>query len=663
VRALPLVIVGLLLLAAPASAAPRWLAPTDLAGEALGDRPDVDVAVAPGGTAVAVWSRNGEGGPIVEAARRRPGIGWSPVPSPLPEGGHGRGPRVGIDAAGDATVTWVDEAAGAVHAARLAVAAEAFEPAQTVSTGSQARFPAIGVGADGTEIVLYADGGTGARVLRAAIRTPGVEAFGEPATISGTYQGFFTRTGSDPAAEVAVAPNGAAVAIWAAFDGRRHIVQTNERAPGGEFAGSGDTRSSTAADATGTEPTVMLDPSGRATAAWTHDANVGDSGNATQVRWSERPPDGAFGSDESVDPPEGDAPATAAPSLAALGDGTVVGAWVAGSGDERTVQAAVRTPGGAFLGHQTLSAAGGAVTPTVRGNAAGDALVTWAGPSAEGIFSVRRSRAGAFGAVQTAVERGSDAVDFGPPAIALDDEGNGTAVWARKRSTDGDAFAVQAAGFDAAPPTVVGVTAGGRAVARRPVVMAASAVDRWSPVSYAWSFGDEGFATGASVRHVYRATGSFQVAVTATDAVGNAAVATATATVRAPRRTATPVVARWVAAPNGPLVLLRRLRVVGAPRGTVAVLRCVGRRCPVRRAVVRRTARGRGPVDVTSALRAGRRRFRAGQTVTLVVTAPRRSGKVVRYRLRRGEPPRPRVLCLAPGATRPRPTCAAARAR
>ena len=121
-RALPLVIVGLLLLAAPASAAPRWLAPTDLAGEALGDRPDVDVAVAPGGTAVAVWSRNGEGGPIVEAARRRPGIGWSPVPSPLPEGGHGRGPRVGIDAAGDATVTWVDEAAGAVHAARLAVA-------------------------------------------------------------------------------------------------------------------------------------------------------------------------------------------------------------------------------------------------------------------------------------------------------------------------------------------------------------------------------------------------------------------------------------------------------------------------------------------------------------------------------------------------------------
>ena len=141
-RALPLVIVGLLLFAAPASAAPRWLPPTDLAGEALGDRPDVDVAVAPGGTAVAVWSRTGEGGQVIEAARRRPGLGWSPVPSPLPEGGHGRGARVGIDSAGHATVTWVDEAVGAVHAARLPAAAGTFEPEQTVSTGGQASSPA-----------------------------------------------------------------------------------------------------------------------------------------------------------------------------------------------------------------------------------------------------------------------------------------------------------------------------------------------------------------------------------------------------------------------------------------------------------------------------------------------------------------------------------------
>jgi hypothetical protein len=68
VRALPLVIVGLLLWSAgPAAAAPRWLPPTDLAGEALGDRPDVDVAVAPGGTAVA---RASAGAPCRRRCRR-----------------------------------------------------------------------------------------------------------------------------------------------------------------------------------------------------------------------------------------------------------------------------------------------------------------------------------------------------------------------------------------------------------------------------------------------------------------------------------------------------------------------------------------------------------------------------------------------------------------
>ena len=48
------------------------------------------------------------------------------------------------------------------------------------------------------------------------------------------------------------------------------------------------------------------------------------------------------------------------------------------------------------------------------------------------------------------------------------------------------------------------------------------------------------------------------------------------------------------------------------------------------------------------------RRFRAGQTVQLRITAPGYIGKVVRWKLKRGKQPVGKVLCLPEGARKPR---------
>ena len=656
-RALPAVLAALLLCAAPAQAAPTWLPPTDLTAGLQGERPAADVAVARDGTAVAVWSRSGDDGPVVEAARRRPGQGWSaPIPVTAP-GEHGRTPQVAIDAQDNATVVWVADPDGPVRAARLPVAPDAVGPADTLSSGAQPRTPAIAVGPDGTAIVVFAEGASGGRVLKAAFRAPGAAGFGDAATVSGSFQSFYNPTGTRPAAEIGIDAAGGAVIAWAGFDGTRYIVQTNDRAGGGSFASNGQTRSSTEGRASGTDPALAVDPAGGATVAWTHDQDAANAGDATEVRWSERLPGQDFAAPAPVD---AQVP-TAAPSLAAGADGTVVGAWVLGSGDERRVQLAVKPRGQAFADYREVSPPGPLVLPAVHGDAAGDALVTWVGSSDEGVFSVRRSRSGAVGAVQQAASRtaATPSRDFTAPAVALDDQGNGTAVWVATDHTDaGDVFHVQAGGHDAAAPTVIGIQIAGTPRAGTPAPMSVAATDRWSPVSYAWSFGDDTFAAGASVRHVWRRAGPFTVAGTATDAVGNAAVGAQQVLVGpAPvRRVRTPVRVLWRPDPARGLVVLARLQVRRPPRGTVVRLRCAGARCPVR---VRRVSRARrGVIDVAAALRPRERRFAPGQTVTLRITARGRIGKVLRYRLRAAAPPRVRRLCLPVGATRPQARCA-----
>jgi Putative metal-binding motif len=107
---------------------------------------------------------------------------------------------------------------------------------------------------------------------------------------------------------------------------------------------------------------------------------------------------------------------------------------------------------------------------------------------------------------------------------------------------------------------------------------------------------------------------------------------------------------RWSV--RGARVRIEKLLVRRVPSGGTVEFRCAGRNCPVRRKTGSRPRRGR--VNLLSAIGTQRARFRAGQTLAVRVTASDRIGKVVRYRLRKGKTPTPRVLCLRPGEPAPR---------
>ena len=646
--------------AAPAQAAPSWLPPFTLTAEDL-QEPHIAVAVAADGTTVATWSRSDGGNRVVEAARRAPGGSFGAPVKLSDPGNNATAPQVGIDAFGNATVAW-DEALPAgvrVRVARLPASAPSFEQPQTLFAAANAAAPAIGVGTNGTAVVVFQEGPLGSAVLKAAIREGAGGLFANAQTISDPSGNFYATNGT-ASADVAVAPNGSAVVAWATFvnaDGR-YLVQTNTRAPNDVFASTGQTRSSTAAGASGEHPSLAMDAAGNATVAWT---DIPDTAAPDrEVRFSTRPAGGGFAPAVAA---SGPAAIAENPDLAATGNGTIIGMWLSGSGSSRQVETAIRAPGASSFGsHQLLlPASGPGLEPQLAVNPAGDALVIWPQTDLGGLAAARRTPGGTFGEAQEVVgdsaEPPGTAFQFTNPTLALDDEGNATAFWRFDEfRLLTHFFRVQAAGFDAAPPAL-SASVPPTAVSGTPVGMAAAALDRWGPVSLNWAFGDGAAGAGDAVSHAFGAAGAFNVTVTATDAAGNATSATRPISVAAAPlpRIDSSVSSRWGFDRLERFIFLLRLRVKAPPKGAVAELRCRGRRCPFARKRTSRVRRNR--IDVLRVLSKRQRRFRPRQTLQLRITAPGHIGKVVKFRLRRGRIPSGRTFCLPPGAQRPRKVC------
>ena len=650
------------LLAGPAQAAPNWLPPVTLTGEGL-DEAEMVVAVAPDGTTVAAWSRREGSGDVVEAVRRAPGQAFG-APTTLSETGNGAtAPQVAMDGGGNATVAWEEDlpAGERIRVARLAAGASGFEPSQTLVSMDDAAAPAVGVGANGTAVVAFQEGTFGSRVLKAAIRDGAGSLFGIPQTISDPSGNFYATNGT-ASADVAVAPDGSAVVAWATFitADSRYLVQTNTRAPNGVFAATGRTRSSTAANASGEHPALAMDAQGNATVAWTHiPDNTGPA--AREVRFSKRPAGGGFAPAQTAGDP---APVVENPDLATGPDGSVIGAWLSGSG--ASTPGRDGDPGARLERLRHASAPLARHRPVARpalGRRPGRRRRRdLAGADIGALVAARRLPGGAFGDVKEVVERRGRA---GRHAVPVHDAHD-------RRRRPG-----QRHGAVAVRPLPLGhalLPRPGRRLRRRP---ADAGGERARPRPsrarrLGWprrrsTAGARSRCTGRSATarparatrwlHAFGNAGAFNVTVTATDAAGNASSATRPIAVAAPppRRIDSSVSSRWGFDRRKRFIFLLQLRVKAPPQGAVAELRCKGRKCPFKRKRVTRIRRNR--IDVFKALSKRQRRFRPRQTLQLRITAPNHIGKVVRFRLRRGKIPNGQTLCLPPGATRPQKTC------
>jgi hypothetical protein len=94
------------------------------------------------------------------------------------------------------------------------------------------------------------------------------------------------------------------------------------------------------------------------------------------------------------------------------------------------------------------------------------------------------------------------------------------------------------------------------------------------------------------------------------------------------------------------------------PKGWKAVIKCSGKpKCSFKSKSLKAAKVKRGAASVIAKLSKKQRRFKAGQTVEVWVSAPGFNTKVARLRLRKGKIPTTQPFCVLPGSTKVQKTC------
>jgi len=186
------------------------------------------------------------------------------------------------------------------------------------------------------------------------------------------------------------------------------------------------------------EPQVVVAPSGTVISVWTR-----SDGTNFRIQSSNRTPAGAWSAPQTIS----DAGFSASgPSLAVDPSGNAVAAWTQTDGTNLRIYAAFKPAGGSFATPVVVSAAGqDASAPDVSMDNTGDALVAWQrtdGTKLRVQAAIRTPGAGGtFGVISTLSDPGQDG--FEPKVAAGPDvDSNGVAVWTR---SDGTNLRVQSA--------------------------------------------------------------------------------------------------------------------------------------------------------------------------------------------------------------------------
>ena len=207
--------------------------------------------------------------------------------------------------------------------------------------------------------------------------------------------------------------------------------------------------------------------------------------------------------------------------------GSASASWVAANQFVSAVRAGLNP----FTAPRPLSGATTAGDHTIGASANGEALAVFVGESNgnDAVFAARRTAGAEFGGVTTLLDTppGGPTVFINGPDIALDDQGNGFAVWQR-RVFPGTTGTAQFAGFDPVPPVITAADVPASAD-RRPGRHHVGRGDRphvggHAAVRLRRRLG----AVGPSVQHAYAAPGAYTVTVTAGDAGGNRSTFTRT---------------------------------------------------------------------------------------------------------------------------------------
>jgi len=277
--------------AASRSPGGRWSRAAALSAPAAEAR-EATVGMDARGGATVAWSRSGSGDQaVIEVVHRPPGGVWS---APLTLGrpsDRSRAPHIAVNAAGDAALVWRGrEGRRSIVHASVRIGGR-WSPSQPISpAGAWARQPDAGIDAAGRALAVWllTDARDQDGQPQWAERTAH-GAWSAPRALSARADAPFELsrpTPSDNGPRVAVAPSGAAVAVWQLGIDGTNRVEAAARGRGGSWSRPATlSRGGEAGEAR-----VVIGPSGGALAAWEELA-----GDDFRIRAARAGADGAWG--------------------------------------------------------------------------------------------------------------------------------------------------------------------------------------------------------------------------------------------------------------------------------------------------------------------------------------------------------------------------------
>jgi hypothetical protein len=320
------------------------------------------VAVDPAGDATIVWSRyDGSNWRIQARTLSQFGVvGVAPI-AVSDTGVSGSEPQVGVDAAGNAVITWIanDGVTDRIQT-RTLTPAGALGPVLEVSTpGRNTWEPRLAVAPTGDTVLTWIEfDGTNERIYANTLSAAGV--LGGPVSISAAGQdGHYSEVATDAA--------GNARLVWMRFDGVDDRVQTRSLSAAG-VRGAVTTLSDPGGSAN--FPQLSIDPAGNTFFAWQR-----FDGTEDRAQFSTLSAGGVFGMPVTVSNPGEPASST---QIAADTAGTAVVSYLRSDGTNTRVRARRVNLAGGFMTVRTLSDAGqNAYYPELAANGAGAAVVAW----------------------------------------------------------------------------------------------------------------------------------------------------------------------------------------------------------------------------------------------------------------------------------------------
>jgi hypothetical protein len=244
-----------------------------------------------------------------------------------------------------------------------------------------------------------------------------------PSSGWGTAQLIETNSGNASEPKVAMDPQGSAVAVWDQWDGDRFNVWSNRFTPAGGWGTAELIETNDVGN--GLDPEVAVDPQGNAVVVWIQWETTFDV-------WSNRfTPAGGWGTAERI---EADGGRAEQPRVAVDALGNAVAAWWQSDGTRNNVWSNRFTPSGGWGAAQLIENnddAPGAFNPRIAADPQGNAVVVWeqwADTHAD-VWSNHFTPVAGWSTAQ--LIENDDAGDAKDPDVAMDDQGNATAVWSQ----------------------------------------------------------------------------------------------------------------------------------------------------------------------------------------------------------------------------------------